>query len=278
MPPFDGIGANEFVVTVTHGVADVISAVDTPYAWELNPWYHTLNVGFRTRISGETDFPCIYGERVGLGRSYVRQAKLDYDDWVSGLRDGRNYASDGKSHLIDFRVNGTEMGSGKDVELRAAGPVNVTARVAALLEEKPNDTIRHSRYDQKPYWDIERARIADGRKVPVELIVNGKPVERMEIDADGKLRDISFRIEIQQSSWIALRILPSSHTNPVWVNVDAKPLRASKRSAEWLRAAVDVCFRQKVGRVRLEEQGEMVRAYDHARTTYERLISESSVH
>ena len=84
MPPFDGIGANEFVVTVTHGVADVISAVDTPYAWELNPWYHTLNVGYRTRISGETDFPCIYGERVGLGRSYVRQPKLDYDDWVVG--------------------------------------------------------------------------------------------------------------------------------------------------------------------------------------------------
>ena len=48
--------------------------------WELNIWYHTLNCGFRTRISGETDFPCIYGERVGLGRSYVqarrRQARL----------------------------------------------------------------------------------------------------------------------------------------------------------------------------------------------------------
>ena len=39
------------------------------------------------------------------------------DDWVAGLREGRNYASDGKSHLIDFRVNGVEMGSGKDVEL-----------------------------------------------------------------------------------------------------------------------------------------------------------------
>ena len=33
--------------------------------WELNIWYHTLNVGFRTRISGETDFPCITDDRVG---------------------------------------------------------------------------------------------------------------------------------------------------------------------------------------------------------------------
>ena len=142
MPPFDGIGANEYVVTVTHGLPDVISAVDTPYAWELNVWYHALNVGYRTRISGETDFPCIYGERVGLGRSYVRQAKLDYDDWVAGLREGRNYASDGKSHLIDFRVNGVEMGSGKDVELPAAGTVKVTAKVAAFLEETPDEAIR----------------------------------------------------------------------------------------------------------------------------------------
>jgi hypothetical protein len=275
MPPFDGIGANEYVVSVTHGLTDVISAVDTPYPWELNVWYHTLNVGYRTRISGETDFPCIYGERVGLGRSYVKQAKLDYDDWVAGLREGRNYASDGKSHLMDFRVNGVEMGSGKDVELPAAGSVEVTASVAAFLEEQPDDAIRKLRYDQKPYWDVERARLGNSRRVPVELVVNGRAVARKEIEADGKLSDVSFRVPIEQSSWVALRILPSSHTNPVWVTVGGKPVRASKKSAQWLREAVDVCFRQKVGRVRLTEQGEMIRAYDHARTTYDRLIAES---
>ena len=37
-------------------------------------WYHTLNCGYTCRISGETDFPCIYGERVGLGR-VLRQAR-----------------------------------------------------------------------------------------------------------------------------------------------------------------------------------------------------------
>jgi hypothetical protein len=46
--------------------------VDTPYVWELNIWYHTLNVGFRTRIAGETDFPCIYDGRVGMGRTYSK--------------------------------------------------------------------------------------------------------------------------------------------------------------------------------------------------------------
>ncbi len=71
IPPMDGIGANEYLVDVAHDCCDFISTVDTPAVWELNIWYHTLNCGFRCRISGETDFPCIYGERVGIGRSYV---------------------------------------------------------------------------------------------------------------------------------------------------------------------------------------------------------------
>jgi hypothetical protein len=110
--------------------------------------------------------------------------------------------------------------------------------------------------------------------VPVEVVVNGRAVARKEIAADGELRDVEFTVPVDQSSWIALRILPSSHTNPVWVTMNEKPVRASKKSAQWLRQAVDVCFKQKVGRVRLTEQGEMIRAYDHARRTYERLITE----
>ena len=98
----DGIGANEYIVDVTHGMCDFISTVDTPSVWELNIWYHTLNCGYRCRISGETDFPCIYGERVGLGRSYVHlDGKLDFDAWVEGikrrplLRQRRQEPSDG---------------------------------------------------------------------------------------------------------------------------------------------------------------------------------------
>ena len=34
IPGFDGIGANEYIVDVTHaGAVDFISAVDTPYFW-----------------------------------------------------------------------------------------------------------------------------------------------------------------------------------------------------------------------------------------------------
>jgi hypothetical protein len=196
---------------------------------------------------------------------------------VQGLKEGRNYASDGKSHLLDFRVNGVEMGAGADVQLVGPASVKVSARVAAMLEPKPVESIRSLRYDRQPYWDVERARVGNTRKVPVEVVVNGYPVARREIEADGSLRDVSFDVPIERSSWVCLRILPSSHTNPIWVTVDGKPVRASKRSARWLRQAVDVCQRQKTGRVRLQEQGEMTRAYDHARAAYDRLIAECPV-
>ncbi len=114
-----------------------------------------------------------------------------------------------------------------------------------MLDEKPDDSIRRLRYDEKPYWNIERARIGESRRVPVELIVNGQAVARKEIDADGKVRPIDFDYEIEKSSWVALRILPSSHSNPVWVVVGGKPVRASKQSLEWCIRAVDQCWQQK---------------------------------
>jgi hypothetical protein len=136
IPPYDGIGANEYIVDVVHGAVDFISTVDTPAPWELSIWYHTLNCGYRCRVSGETDFPCIYGERVGLGRSYVKldTGKLDYDTWVQGVKDGRSYVSDGLSHLFDFQVDQLAVGeSGSELALASPGTVKVRAQIAAYL-------------------------------------------------------------------------------------------------------------------------------------------------
>jgi hypothetical protein len=279
MPRFDGIGANEYVVDVTQGAVDFISAVDTPATWELNIWYHTLNSGFRTRLGGETDFPCIYAERVGMGRSYVQTGgPLDYDSWVKGLRDGRAYVSDGRSHLLDFRVDGLAVGTdGSELKLDAPKTVRVTARVAAYLNEAPDEALRARRQDQTPYWDIERARVGDTREVPLEVVVNGRADARKNITADGSLREVSFDVPLERSSWVALRILPSSHTNPVFVVVGGKPIRASRRSAEWCLAAVDQCWASKGPKISERERAEAERAYEAAREAYRRIIAESAV-
>ncbi len=283
VPPFDGIGANEYVVDVVHDAVDFISTVDTPAPWELNIWYHTLNCGYRTRISGETDFPCIYGERVGLGRVYVKLAdgKLDFDRWCDGLKLGRSYVGDGRSHLVDFQVNDLGVGeNGSELKLDAPRTVRLNVKAAAYLEPEITPAltaIRTRKLDAKPYWDVERARIGESRKVPVEVVVNGQPVARQELDADGAFRDLSFEVMLERSSWVALRVYPSSHTNPVFVVIDGKPIRASKRSAEWCLKGVDQCWSKKERAIRPEEREAARAAYELAREAYRRILAECNV-
>ena len=282
MPKFDGIGANEYIVDVVHDVCDFISAVDTPIVWELSIWYHTLNCGYQCPISGETDFPCIYGDRVGLGRAYVKLADqpLTFDNWVFGIRDGRSYCSDGLSHLYDFSVNDLGVGEkGKDGRpgVLATGDHQIRVKVAAaaLLNEQPNEEIRNRPLAEKPYWHVERARVGNSRKVPVELIVNGQSVARQEIEADGEVNELQFDYQLKRSSWVALRIFPTAHTNPVFVEIDGKPIRASKRSAQWCREAVEVCWKSKQGGIRSHEQDAATAVYDVARAAYDQIIQES---
>jgi hypothetical protein len=289
VPPYDGIGANEYVVDVTHTLpgpdgkpqpaVDFMSMADTPYVWELNSWYHTLNCGYRTRISGETDFPCIYDERVGLGRSYVKMdGKLDFDGWCEGIRQGRAYVSDGRSHLMEFKVNDVAVGErGSELRLDQPGTVRVAARVAARLNETPDAALKARPYAEQPYWHLERARVGATREVPVEVIVNGYPVAKQNIMADGTARDLAFDVKLERSSWVALRILPSSHTNPVFVTVGGKPIRASRRSAEWCLNGVDQCWKQKQRFIKPAEMEEARDAYDHARQAYGRILAECDV-
>lgn len=273
MPAFDGIGANEFIVDVTHpGSVDFISAGDTPYIWELNIWYHALNVGFRTRISGETDFPCITDNRVGRGRLYAYvDGKLNYKSWLKSLVDGRSYVSDGKSHLMDLRVNGQEVGTnGSELQLSSPGSVAVTVQAAAYLESVPQSVA--AAYDKQPYWDLERARVGKTRDVSVELIWNGRQVSSQRLLADGSLRKLHFNVPVAESGWMALRILPSSHTNPIFVQVAGKPMGPLKGSAQWCLEAVNQCWSQKAAQISGHEIAAAKDAYEHARRTYNALL------
>ena len=139
----------------------------------------------------------------------------------------------------------------------------------------PNDAIRRAPLDHKPYWHLERARIEDSRRVPVELIVNGRAVARQELDADGSVADLTFDYVPQRSSWIALRIFPSSHTNPIFVEVDGQPIRASRRSAEWCLDGVEICWKAKSPLIRPHERLAARAAFDHARQAYTQILAES---
>ncbi len=74
-----------------------------------------------------------------------------------------------------------------------------------------------------------------------------------------------------------MRILPSVHTNPVFVEVGGQPIRASRKSAELLRKAVDVCWSQKERRIRNEEKAAARKAYDQAAAYYDGALKASVV-
>ncbi|MGV8879600.1 MAG: CehA/McbA family metallohydrolase [Sphingobacteriaceae bacterium] len=278
VPHMDNIGANEYIVTVTTGVVDFYSAGDTPIPWELNMWYHTLNAGFRTRLSGETDFPCITDDKVGQGRSYFNadgEKAVNYDLYLQALKKGRCYVSDGGSHIMNFAVNKLEAGThDSQLVFKTNQTLTVTANAAAYLPELQSASfadISNRPADQHPFWHVERARIGKSRKVKVELIVNGEMVDAIEITADGKINSVKFAYPMTRSGWVALRVPGSAHSNPVFVEIDAKPI-LEKKSVEWCIAALDQCWKQKEPNIKPDEKLAAKGAYDQARRIYEKML------
>jgi hypothetical protein len=277
VPRFDMMGANEFVVDVAHGAVDFVSGAEFHPTTELNFWYHALNCGFSTPMIGETDFPCIY-ERAGSGRTYVRLSEpplgeAGFRAWLEGVRTGRCYFGDGRSHILEFAVNGLGPGT-QALQLAKPGRVTVTAQVAAWLEEAPVDPDEDHLTPVHLYWHLERARVPGTRRVPIELVVNGVPRARREITADGQVRSVEFEVDVDESAWLAVRILPSVHTAPVVVKVGGRPVRASRRSAQWSLDCIDVLWAEKQHRIRGPERDSARAAYDQARAVYRRILAE----
>ena len=282
LPKMEGIGANEYVVTLTEGVVDLFGVGDTAPIQELNTWYHALNVGYRTRLIGESDFPCISHERIGVARGYAKlDEPLEYYSYLAKLKAGRSYVSDGRSHIVDFKIEGRELGTGSsEVHLTGRKEVVVSAKVIAYLPDRRDglaEFIANSSVQRQPAWDIERARLGQTRKVLVELVVNGIPVDSIDLEANAKWQDIQFTATISSSSWAALRVYPSSHTNPIFIIVNNKPIRASRRSAEWLRSTVDRLWEVKSSGIREEEKHDALQQYEKAKGIYDKIASESDV-
>ncbi|MEZ6039967.1 MAG: CehA/McbA family metallohydrolase [Planctomycetaceae bacterium] len=264
IPAFDGIGANEFIVDVTHQVpgidgalvpaVDFISTMNTERVAEWNMWYHVLNCGFRVAASGETDFPCMSGERVGIGRVYAQvDGKLTFEKWVQSIADGRSYVSDGLCHLTGLNATDIQTGQvaklgvdGSELRLKPPGEVSFAVDVAALLEDQ---------------------------EMEVELIVNGYPAVSKKTKADGTLTEITFKHRLEKSSWVAVRVFPHAHTNPIYVVVDDQPIRGATESIRWCLAGVEQCWKAKQATYDADEQKDATAAYEHARTYYQRLLA-----
>jgi hypothetical protein len=183
--------------------------------------------------------------------------------------------------LFDFEVNGLGVGEPGDkgrasyLAAKKGEPLKIRCKAAGWLDEEPKEGIASRDLSEQPYWHIERARVEGTRQIPVELIVNGQAVDKQIVDADGSVHDLEFAYTPDRSSWVAIRVFPAAHTNPVFVEVDGAPIRASKRSAQWCLDAVDRCWESKSPAIRENEREAAQAAYDHARDVYRQILAES---
>ena len=168
-----------------------------PYS--LSDWYRYLNCGYFVAAVGGTD-KMSATTAVGTVRTYaqIQDEEFTYDAWKKAVRSGQTFATYGP--LMEFSVEGNPMGS--RMELSASGgTLNAEWRVATV-------TIPVSK---------------------VELVVNGETREVVSVPPDQYEAQGSFAVQVDRSSWIALRVrggyadrheMIAAHSSPVMVKVE----------------------------------------------------------
>ena len=285
VPEMNGVGAMEICVSVAEGVCDFISAMDTARIQEWNCWYHILNCGFPLKVSGETDFPCMSGTRVGQGRVYVRLGavdRVDFGAWCDGLAKGRSYVSDGFAHALAFTVNGSQPGF-DDVHLDRAGDVRIKATVAFAPElpvavaygTEVSKAGKRTAGDTVNLHGPRSTETVKGGRRLVEVVVNGVPVASQHVPADGATHELEWTVPIRGSSWVALRHFPQMHTNPVNVLLAGRPIRASRKSAEWCIETIKQLWRARSRRIAPSERPVADETFQRAMARYHQIAAEA---
>ena len=279
IPPMDGIGTQEAIVDVTHGVVDFLSGCDTWPVAELNAWYHMLNCGYRLAMIGETDYPCISGERPGVGRSYVRldappAGDAGYDAWIRGLQQqGRLYCGDGRSHFLDFKVQGRRSGEA-DASPDAAGRVEVEATVAARLEPQPTPETEAIETNPSPAGTLRMPASGAPATCGSSSSSTASPSTPRPCRPTARRGRSASRRSFPAAPGWRSGSCPRPIRTPSFVLAANKPVRASRRSARWCRACVDQIWEVKSPFMREAERPAAAIAFGHARRTYERLEKE----
>jgi hypothetical protein len=288
VPELNSVGAQEIFVTTALGICDFISAMDTARLLEWNCWYHLLNCGFPLKVSGETDFPCMSGTRVGQGRAYVQLGKvdrIDFSAWCDGLARGRSYVSDGYAHALEFTVNAKSAGD----EIRLTQPETVKIRTkVAFSSQTPlevaygavfpvqgkrviGDTVNY----HEPLSPADSIQLERQLRL-VELVINGQVAASRKVPADDQLHELEFLATIDRSSWVAVRHFPQLHTNPVSVLIGDKPIRASRKSALWCAAAIQQLWRARSEKIVSHEREEARKTFWSAIDRYLQIAREAA--
>ena len=218
------VEAKELPVDVALGKIDAIDLMSYP-SWYLETaelWYRLLNCGFRLPATAGTDTFMNHADAGAFSnppagnRVFVRvEGEFTTDSWCEGVRRGRTFVTNGPS--LRLSVDGHAIGD--EIEARAGDVLRVEAEAQSFA---PMDRI--------------------------ELIVNGAVVASSDAVEAGRRAQLSERVTIEESAWLAVRALgPASrfvlggdlfaHTSPIYVTVAGRPVTRAENAAyfvDWI--------------------------------------------
>lgn len=212
--------AKGFLMDVALGTADALEW-SFPNRAGFFPLYAAWNNGFPIVATGGEDSISDlhrYYAVVGAERTYVQveDGPLSWDGWISGLRQGRAFVTNGP--LIELTIDGKRPGEslelpegGREIELHAA--IRSIVPLRTLL-----------------------------------VIHNGEVIDRVDVQlVDGRF-DYRGSYRPSESGWYHVRVegepedrfpldttYPHAFTNPVWVRVGGRPIRSVEAAEYGLR-------------------------------------------
>ena len=208
--------------------------------------------------------------------------EVGFEEWCRALAKGRSYVSDGYAHALEFTVNGQSPGF-DDVRLAAPAAVKVRARVAFAPEipkavsygTLASPESRRFQGDTVLLHAPRSEETIRGGERLLELIRNGRAVASKSVPADGQVHELAFEIEVDRSSWLAVRQFPELHTNPVNVFIGDQPIRASRESALWCAESVELLWENRSRHIAEAERPAARAAYDRAVALFQKRARDS---
>jgi Tol biopolymer transport system component len=227
-------------------------------------WYRLLNCGFRLPAAAGSDTMANYASLrgpVGLTRVYVNVpvGPLSTQPWLSGLKQGRTFATNGP--LIGFTLAGK--GPGSDVNLASDNAGKEVPFKAWMRSIVPVDHL--------------------------QIVCNGAVVRDLKLTDARQSTDAEGSLPVTQSGWCLLRAwsekpeypvldaYPYATTSPVYVNVEGstpKPPPDAKYFITWIDRLTQAVSANRTWNTPEEKQHVLGQLTD-ARRVYERLSSTS---
>ena len=223
----------------------------------INAYYKLLNCGFRPGLAAGTDYPCNNNEPLGTLLTYVRvKDKLTYRKWIEGIKNGRTVVSrNGHNEFIELKVNGQYL-PGDEIMLQDKGTVSIEVTWTAIKELKGI----------------------------IELVSNGKVLaSQVGTAKPGEPVLLKTTAAFSKSGWICARRMDDqghqTHTAPVYITVNKKPVRASAEDAQFFIAWIDNILKQtepggKWNKYFSNDPQTIRNRYIKARTIYQDILKE----